>query len=70
MKGGYKYMISTKTFICQLSKPAQRKIKKRVYNFLYNYGYRGEALRNAVNNAMCGRLCDLSENININDIIK
>lgn len=49
-------MISTKTFICQLSKPAQRKIKKRVYNFLYNYGYRGEALKNAVNNAMCGRL--------------
>lgn len=61
--------MSTTIFICQLPEDKQKTIEKAVMEFLYIYGYRGQELQEVSENAMCSRLCDLSENINIYEFI-
>lgn len=62
--------MSTSIFICQLPQDKQKQIEKSITNFLKLYGYNKQEIQEISENAMCSRLCDLSENININDIIK
>ena len=52
-------------FVAQLPKEAQEDIKKTVYNTLLFDGYRGKALDSIVSNAMCERLCNLSDVVDI-----
>lgn len=61
--------MSTTIFICQLPTEKQKAIEKAIKDFLYIYGYRGKELQEVSENAMCSRLCDLSENINIYEFI-
>ena len=57
--------MNTTIFVTQLPKPAQEDIKKTVYNTLLFDGYRGKALDSIVGNAMCERLCNLSDVVDI-----
>lgn len=57
--------MKTTIFVTQLPKEAQEDIKKTVYNTLLFDGYRGKALRLIVGNAMCERLCNLSDVVDI-----
>lgn len=61
--------MSTTIFICQLPEDKQKAIEKAIKDFLYIYGYRGKELQEISENAMCSRLCYLSENINIYEFI-
>ena len=60
--------MKTTIFVSQLPKPVQEDIKKTVYNTLLFDGYRGKALDSIVGNAMCERLCNLSEIVNIEEL--
>ena len=57
--------MNTTIFVSQLPKLAQEDIKKTVYNALLLDGYHGKALDSIVGNAMCERLCNLSDVVDI-----
>ena len=57
--------MNTTIFVTQLPKEAQEDIKKTVYNTLLFDGYRGKALDSIVGNAMCERLCNLSDVVDL-----
>lgn len=61
--------MSTTIFICQLPEDKQKQIEKSITNFLKLYGYNKQEIQEISENAMCSRLCDLSENINIYEFI-
>ena len=60
--------MSTTIFVVQLSKKVQEEIRKMVWKALWDDGYRGDELENLVNNAVCDRLCNLSEIVNIEEL--
>ena len=53
--------MSTTIFVIQLPKEVQEEIRKMVWNALWDDGYRGDELESLVDNAVCDRLCNLSE---------
>ena len=57
--------MKTTIFVSQLPKEAQEDIKNTVYNTLLFDGYRGKALSLIVSNAMCERLCNLSDIVDL-----
>ena len=57
--------MKTTIFVTQLPEEAQKDIKKTVYNTLLFDGYREKALDSIVGNAMCERLCNLSDVVDI-----
>ena len=57
--------MNTTIFVAQLPKEVQEDIKKTVYNTLLFDGYRGKALNLIVGNAMCERLCNLSDVVDL-----
>lgn len=60
--------MSTTIFVIQLPKEVQEEIRKMVWNALWDDGYRGDELENLVDNAVCDRLCNLSEIVNIEEL--
>ena len=63
--------VTSSTFVCQLGKKEQQMIKERVIDHLYDV--LGEKLESEfeeiIENAMCGRLCNLDTQIDISDLI-
>jgi hypothetical protein len=57
--------MSTTIFVIQLPKEVQEEIRKMVWNALWDNGYRGDELESLVDNAMCDRLCNLSEIVDL-----
>lgn len=57
--------MKTTIFVAQLPSEAQEYIKKTIYNTLLFDGYRGKALNSIVGNAMCERLCNLSDVVDL-----
>jgi hypothetical protein len=57
--------MSTTIFVIQLPKEVQEEIRKMVWNALWDNGYRGDELESLVDNAMCERLCNLSEIVDL-----
>ncbi|MBZ9622871.1 hypothetical protein G9F71_008395 [Clostridium sp. FP2] len=55
-------------FICQLTTYEQQQIKESIENFLINNGYENR-LEEITQNAMDGRLCDLEDDLSIENII-
>ena len=60
--------MSTTIFVVQLPKEVQEEIRKIVWNALWDDGYRGDELESLVDNAVCDRLCNLSEIVNIEEL--
>ena len=60
--------MSTTVFVVQLPKEVQEEIRKMVWDTLWDDGYRGDELESLVDNAVCDRLCNLSEIINIEEL--
>ena len=60
--------MSTTIFVIQLPKEVQEEIRKMVWNALWDDGYRGDELESLVDNAVCDRLCNLSEVVNIEEL--
>ena len=60
--------MSTTIFVIQLPKEVQEEIRKMVWNALWDDGYRGDELEILVDNAVCDRLCNLSEIVNIEEL--
>jgi hypothetical protein len=57
--------MSTTIFVIQLPKEVQEEIRKMVWNALWDNGYRGDELESLVDNAMCERLCNLSDVVDL-----
>jgi hypothetical protein len=57
--------MSTTIFVIQLPKEVQEEIRKMVWNALWDNGYRGDELESLVDNAMCDRLCNLSDVVDL-----
>ena len=60
--------MSTTIFVVQLPRDVQEEIRKMVWNALWDDGYRGDELESLVDNAVCDRLCNLSEIVNIEEL--
>jgi hypothetical protein len=61
-------MISTTIFICLLSEKQQELVKEKIKKFQVNIN--SQNLEENIKNAMDGRLCDLEDNIDIEELIK
>jgi hypothetical protein len=57
--------MKTTIFVIQLPKEVQEEIRKMVWNALWDNGYRGDELESLVDNAMCERLCNLSDVVDL-----
>lgn len=57
--------MSTTIFVIQLPKEVQEEIRKMVWNALWDNGYRGDELESLVDNAVCDRLCNLSDVVDL-----
>ena len=60
--------MSTTIFVIQLPREIQEEIRKMVWDALWDDGYRGDELESLVDNAVCDRLCNLSEIVNIEEL--
>ena len=60
--------MSTTVFVIQLPREVQEEIRKMVWSALWDDGYRGDELESLVDNAVCDRLCNLSEIVNIEEL--
>lgn len=58
----------SKIFICQLSAKQQEVVKKTIENFLISINH--EYTEKNMEETMNGRLCDLEDDINLNELIK
>lgn len=57
--------MKTTIFVTQLPKEVQEEIRKMVWNALWDNGYRGDELESLVDNAVCDRLCNLSDVVDL-----
>lgn len=62
--------MKTTTFICELEDDIQFYIYKRIELYLTIIGTNKKELADKVNEAMCGRLCDIEDAVNLTALNK
>lgn len=61
--------MNTNTFICELSKENQDKIKELLTLYLVKEGYSDDEIKDTILNVMDNRLCMLEDSINIEQFL-
>jgi len=62
-------IMNSNTFVCELSKENQNKIKEVVKLYLVKEGYNDEEIKESISNAMEDRLCILQDIIDIKQFL-